>query len=54
MPAVRAAIAAGIIDAAYVDMPIAHALDSVLNHGGDLDAEMAQFMTHLPSLYHTG
>jgi glycerol-3-phosphate dehydrogenase (NAD(P)+) len=37
-----------------VDMPITHALDSVLNHGGDLDAEMAQFMTHLPTLYHTG
>ena len=38
----------------HVDMPITQALDSVLNHGGDLDAEMAQFMTHLPSLYHTG
>ncbi len=38
----------------HIDMPITLALDSVLNHGGDLDGEMAQFMTHLPSLYHTG
>jgi glycerol-3-phosphate dehydrogenase (NAD(P)+) len=37
-----------------VDMPITHALDSILNHGGDLDAGMARFMTHLPTLFHTG
>ncbi|GAB4173483.1 MAG: NAD(P)H-dependent glycerol-3-phosphate dehydrogenase [Rhodocyclaceae bacterium] len=33
-----------------VDMPITQALDCVLNHGGDLDAEMARLAIRLPAL----
>jgi glycerol-3-phosphate dehydrogenase (NAD(P)+) len=38
----------------HVDMPITHALDAILNRGADLDATLAQFMTHLPSVYRSG
>ena len=38
----------------HVDMPITHALDSILNHGADLDATLAHFMAHLPPVFRTG
>jgi len=38
----------------HVDMPITHALDSVLNHGVDLDGAIASLMRHLPPLCRAG
>ena len=38
----------------HLDMPVAQALDAILNHGVALDDALGQFMSHLPPLCRTG
>ena len=38
----------------HVEMPVTQAIDAVLNHGLDLDAAMAQFISRLPALCRIG
>jgi glycerol-3-phosphate dehydrogenase (NAD(P)+) len=38
----------------HVEMPVAQALDAILNHAVSVDDAIGQFMSHLPPLCRTG